>query len=60
MSTVIPTTTNLPAVSIAKSDLGRSGLMRSNAITPGSENTINLHLWRKADNMPKDPNWRTP
>lgn len=60
LTTVIPTTENKPAVTVAKSDLARSGLTRSDAHTPRSTVPANIGLmeWRIANSYPLNPNWR--
>lgn len=56
---VLPTTTNNPGVNVAKSDLARFGLTRSNTQAPGSVLTASLVEWRRKVEYPTNADWRS-
>jgi len=50
---------NNPYVTSARSAVARAALTRSNAVEIISETLSKDPKWRKIDNTPNNPNWRT-
>lgn len=65
MSIILPYHDN-PAVRQSRSAIAQSALVRSNVLIPPTEIEVLPEAstgqpnWRKIDNTPNNPNWRTP